>query len=271
MYTDTHCHLYINHYDADRDQVIRRAVDSGISRMLVPGLDVPTSLESIALSDAYPAVFAAVGVHPNSADTWNDDSIHSLRTLSRKPKVVAIGEIGLDYYWNRSPHDWQKKILKIQLGIAAEAGLPVVIHNRDSTEDVVDILLTWQEELVAIESPLALRPGVVHSYSGDLKSAGELVDRNFFIGITGPVTFKKADELRTLVADIPLEKLLIETDAPYLTPHPFRGKRNEPSYVRFVAEKIAEVRGVSPESIAQATTRNADRLFGWGETLDETS
>jgi TatD DNase family protein len=255
--------LYLNQFDEDRDEMILRAVDSGVDRMLVPGLDLPTSKDAITLSKTHPEIYAAVGIHPNSATKWTDDSYEALKKLSQNEKVVAIGEIGLDYYWDLASPELQKEILDKQLKLAAETHLPVILHNRDSTEDLVKTLVTWQEELVEIKSPLAQRPGVVHSFSGGEKAAGELIARNFFIGITGPVTFKKAGALRALVAALPIDRILIETDAPYLTPHPYRGKRNEPSHVRFVAEKIAEVRSVSVSEIVKATAQNAARLFGW--------
>jgi TatD DNase family protein len=217
----------------------------------------------LALAETDLRLFAAIGMHPNSAKTWDDDSLSQLRELATHPKVVAIGEIGLDYYWDFAPKEVQHPVLKTQLTFAAEVQLPVVIHNRDATEDVIEILLAWQMGLEQAGNPLAQRPGVLHSFSGDAEAAERAVVANFYIGITGPVTFKNAPDLQTLVSDLPLSHILIETDAPYLAPHPYRGKRNEPAYVKGVAEKIAELKSISFEEVAQKTTENAARLFRW--------
>lgn len=263
MLTDTHCHLDIEHFDSDRAEVMARAWDAGVERILIPALDVDSCHRVLALADTDPRLFAALGVHPNSAKTWDDTTLDTLRALAAHPKVVAIGEIGLDYYWDFAPKEIQHPVLHAQLALAVELNLPVVIHNRDSTEDVLAILLDWQAGLAAANHPLAQRPGVLHSYSGDAEAAQKALAANFLLGVTGPVTFKNAPALQALVTALPLEKLLIETDAPYLTPHPHRGKRNEPGYVKRVAEKIAVLKGVSYEVVIQQTGENAARLFGW--------
>lgn len=263
MLTDTHCHLDLEHFDADRDAVLARAWETDLDRILIPALDVASCQRALALADTDPRLFAAVGVHPNSAKTWDDATLATLRTLAVHPKVVAIGEIGLDYYWDFAPKEIQHPVLHTQLELAAELQLPVIIHNRDSTEDVVAMLLVWQAELVASGNPLAERPGVLHSYSGDVESAERVIKANFYLGVTGPVTFKNASQLQYLISNIPLSCLLIETDAPYLTPHPNRGKRNEPAYVKWVAEKIAALQGVSYDEVARQTAVNAARLFRW--------
>lgn len=251
---DTHCHLDFESLVEDIDGVIGRAAEAGVERIIVPALDLSNVRAVLALAERHAGVFAAVGVHPNSAAGWRDAWIDDLRALGRHEKVVAIGEIGLDYYWDKTPVEIQHRVLALQLELAAELNLPVIIHNRDAAPDVLRLLAA---------SPLAQMklPGVLHSFSADWATAEAALSLGFYLGFTGPLTFKKADELRDIAARAPLDRVLIETDAPYLTPHPYRGRRNEPAYVRYVAEKLAEVRGLSLEDIARTTTTNAERLF----------
>lgn len=263
MLTDTHCHLNFDRFDEDREAVVGRASETGLVRILNPAIDLETSMAAVELAERYEMVYAAVGLHPNSAVEWDGVLLEQFRSMAQHPKVVAIGEIGLDYYWNKAPHDLQQEVLRRQLDLAAEVKLPVVIHNRESTDDVLAILLDWQRSLAERASPLAARPGVLHSFSGDREAAGRAIAADYFIGITGPVTFKNAPDLQELVADLPLDRLLIETDAPYLTPHPHRGKRNEPAYVTLVAKKIAALKGLAVEEVIRVTGENARRLFGW--------
>lgn len=261
--TDTHCHLDYELFDQDRDEVVRQARDAGLTRILNPGIDLESSKSAIGLAQQYSQVFAAVGVHPNSSKSWDASTLKELTTLSENAKVVAIGEIGLDYYRATAPRYVQEQVLHHQLDLAAKRELPVIIHNRDAMDDIMWKLSDWREELAATNSPLSNRPGVLHSFSGDKEHAQRYVDMNFFIGITGPVTFNKADDLREIVRTIDMDKLLIETDSPFLTPHPFRGKRNQPGNVKYVAEKIAEIRSISMEDLAEKTTANATKLFNW--------
>jgi TatD DNase family protein len=205
--------------------------------------------------------------------TWDKNTLGELRELAMHPKVVAIGEIGLDYYRDRAPRDVQVRAFELQLELAAEIDLPVVIHlrnrsveDRRAALDVLDLLTAWRAALDSSHSALVERPGLLHSYSDSLEAAKQAVQLNFWIGISGPVTFKKAEELRKIVKALPLERLLVETDAPFLTPHPYRGKRNEPAYVRFVTEKIAQVRELPIKTVADITTENAKRLFHWQVT-----
>ena len=263
MLTDTHCHLDLEPFDQDRDAVLARARAAGLVRLLIPAIDLDGAEAAIAYAAGQTGVFCAVGVHPNSGAAWSSGSPERLKAIAANPNVVAVGEIGLDYYWDTTPHDLQQRILLEQLDLAAEIGLPVVIHDREATADVLDILLTWQAGMAADENPLSARPGVLHSFSGDAEDAARAMAAGFYIGITGPVTFKNAPELQALVADLPLDRLLIETDAPYLTPHPFRGKRNEPARVRLVAEKIAALQGVSIEQVLRQTYANSVMLFQW--------
>ncbi|MFQ5615664.1 MAG: TatD family hydrolase [Anaerolineales bacterium] len=268
MLTDTHCHLDFDRFDGDRDQVLERAWAAGLTRILVPALDIPSCIRATDLAETDPRIFVAVGVHPNSATTWDSPSVDghtldALRRMAAHPKVVAIGEIGLDYYWDRAPRDLQHRVLRAQLGLAAKLKLPVVIHNRESSGDLVPMMVAWQAKLAAAGSPLAKRPGVLHSFSASAEDAEKVLDANFYIGVTGPVTFKNAPNLQSLISNLPPSRLLIETDGPFLSPHPYRGERNEPARVKLVAEKIATLQGVSFGDVARQTTENARRLFGW--------
>ena len=263
MFTDTHCHLDFSAFDDDRDAVLDRARHAGLQRILNPGVDLPSSRAAITLGDRYEEVYVACGVHPNDALTWNAHTLSELRQLTSHPKVIAIGEIGLDYYRDRAPHDLQKRIFQDQLALAAEINLPVVIHSRQAMRDILQLLADWQSELIRKNSPLAGCPGVLHSYSGDLQEARQAIELNFMIGVTGPVTYQKADDLRQTLSQVPLSSLLIETDAPFLTPHPHRGERNEPAFVRFTALKLAEIHHVTVDTLAEKTTSNSQKLFNW--------
>ncbi len=260
---DTHCHLDFNRFDGDRDKVIERATKEGIERILNPGINLDSSRSILQFTELHSPIYAAVGVHPNDAQSWAYDTLNLLRNLAANGKVVAIGEIGLDYYRETSPRAKQLQILREQLHLAGEIELPVVIHNREATEDVLAVLSEWCAELIKSGSKLIERPGVLHSFSADLKSALAAIDLNFYIGITGPVTFRNAERLRQIVAEVPIDRLLVETDAPFLTPHPYRGKRNEPAYVRYVADKIAELKNITFEEVSAVTTSNAAKLFKW--------
>lgn len=272
---DTHCHLDLEKFDADRSGVLERAWQAGLTRILIPGLDVASSQRAVHLAASHPALFAAIGVHPSESLSFEAGTLDALRALRSEnhtaPKIVAIGEIGLDYYWDDAPHDWQQSVLKEQLGLASELNLPVVLHLReardapegDCARDMLDILEEWLKWLQAAQHPLALAPGVLHSFSGSLNSATKLVALNFQIGITGPVTFKNTEVRREVVKSLPLECLLIETDAPFLAPVPQRGRRNEPAFVRHIVDKIAEIHNKTPEEVATQTSANAERLFSW--------
>jgi len=260
---DTHCHLDFNNFDNDRVQVLERAQDAGVSKILTPGIDLVSSQTVITLAETYDQVFAAIGVHPNSATSWNHQTLAVLEDLARHPKVIAIGEIGLDYYREQAPHDVQKHVFLQQLDLAARLNLPVVIHNRQSTADILEILVEWQSQLSLHGSALAERPGVLHSYSDTLQPAVTVIKHNFYIGFTGPVTFKNAKELQNVAEMLPLKNMVVETDAPFLSPHPYRGMRNEPARVRLVAEKIAQLKQQPYDLIARATSENAMRLFNW--------
>lgn len=270
--TDTHCHLDLGKFDADRNDVIRRALAAGLTRILIPGITLKSSRSIVKLAESQPNLFAAVGVHPNDSNTWDPQTIPALRELAVSLKVVAIGEIGLDYYWEAAPRDHQHKVLEEQLNLAAELQLPVIIHVRekgdapdgDCAQDMLKILEQWVTRLRVDKNPLAEQPGVIHSFSGTRQTAEKAIALNFYLGVTGPVTYKNAESRQEVIAALPLERLLIETDAPYLAPQPKRGQRNEPAYVLFMAEKIALLHSLSLDQVAETTTANAARLFAWG-------
>jgi TatD DNase family protein len=257
-------------FNPDREQVVDRARQAGLSRILNPSVDLKSCRSAIKLAETYPEVYAAVGIHPNDALTWDDSTPGDLRELSNRPKVVAIGEIGLDYYRDRTPRDVQRRVFQHQLELAAEVHLPVILHMRNSsaqdrsaTLDMLGILVEWCSMLLSVEPDLAQRPGVLHSFSGNLEESQQAMDLNFWIGISGPVTFRKADTLREVVTNLPLERLLIETDAPFLTPHPHRSERNEPAHVLLVAQEISRIRNLPFEEVAGISSSNAERLFLW--------
>jgi TatD DNase family protein len=272
MLTDTHCHLDYNKFDSDRAGVIQRAIDSGLVRMLVPGLDHRSSAAAVRLAESTVSVYAAVGFHPTDLDKFSETAFQQVKELAQHPKVVAIGEIGLDYYWVKESDKraLQRETLKRQLQFAAEMDKPVVIHMREENDawfgeasaHLLEILTEWQNSL---STPLRERPGVLHSFNGNLETAQKALALNFYIGITGPVTYKSAEEKREIIRQLPITKLLIETDAPFLAPVPHRGKRNEPAYVLHIADKIAEIHLKSPAEVAAFTTANAARLFAWGD------
>lgn len=252
---DTHCHLDFDAFANDVADVVARAETAGVLRIIVPTVDLNNAAAVLALAGRFPQVFAAVGVHPNSTADWLPAWLETVRALAGESKVVAVGEIGLDYYWDKSPRATQQAALEAQLEMAARLELPVIVHNREASDDVIKMLAA---------SPLAgrERAGVLHSFSADWRTAADALDLGFHLGFTGPLTYKKADELREVAARAPLERLLVETDAPFLSPQPYRGRRNEPAYVRAVVERLAELRGLEYESVARQTTANAVRLFG---------
>ena len=275
MLTDTHCHLDFNKFDEDREAVIQRAIQTGVERMLIPALELESSKATIKLATSHPNLFAAVGFHPTDLDTWDETVIENLRKLIQSSeKVLAIGEIGIDYYWVKEPEKQaqQREVLKRQLQLAQEVNLPVIIHMREENDewfgqasiDLLEILTNWQIELKKQNHQLAQKPGVLHSFNGTLETAQKAIDLNFCIGVTGPVTYKNAEEKRRVISQIPLERLLIETDSPFLTPVPHRGKRNEPAFVSHIADKIAEIHQTTREQVAEITSGNAKNLFGWG-------
>ena len=254
MFIDTHCHLNFDSFDDDRDAMIERALAAGVEHMIVPATDLRNCPDVIKLAEQYDSVYCAVGVHPNSTADWRPSHIDEIRAFSAHERVVAIGEIGLDYYWDKSPHEAQQTAFREQMELADELELPVIVHNRDSSNDVIELIAA---------SPLVGKPnsGVLHSFSATATVAQQALDLGFYLGFTGPLTFKKADALRAIAATVPLNRILLETDAPFLAPHPKRGKRNEPALVPLIADRMAALHGMSVAEIGRITTANAQRLF----------
>lgn len=253
MFFDSHTHMNDAQFDMDRADALRRAHETyHVSYLLNVGFNRKTILSTLALSEQYDFVYAAIGWHPIDAIDCTDQDLEWIRTLAEHPKVVALGEMGLDYHWDRSPKEIQADVFRQQIRLAREVDLPIVIHNREASEDVMRILAEENAQEVG---------GVMHCFSGDLAMMEHCLELNFMIGLGGPVTFKNAKLPKQIAVHVPAESLLIETDAPYLAPHPYRGKRNETGYVSLVAEKIAELRNVSVSELAQITTQNAKRLF----------
>ncbi|SDO92577.1 TatD DNase family protein [Paenibacillus sp. yr247] len=253
MLTDSHTHLNAEQFNEDQDEVIQRALDAGVTRIVNVGFNRETIPGSIALAERYDFIYSTVGWHPVDAIDMTPDDLVMIEDLCKHEKVVAIGEIGLDYYWDKSPKEVQQRVFREQIRLARKLNMPIVIHNRDAHQDILNIL---KEEKAAEVG------GIMHCFSGSWETAKQCLDMNFHISFGGPVTFKNAKQPKEVLAQVPLDRLLIETDAPYLTPHPFRGKRNESAYVRLVAETAAEIRGITLEELAEITTNNAIRLLG---------
>lgn len=253
VFVDTHAHLVDEAYDGDRKEVIHRAGAAGVTRIVNVGYDLDSSRSSVALAGEYDFVYAAVGVHPHDAARAPADYLEKLSELARGQKVVAIGETGLDYYRNLSPRLDQQRVFREQLALARDLELPVIIHDRDAHGDLLAILR---------RDGLGRAGGVLHCFSGSWEMARECVRMGFYISIAGVVTYPKSTRLKSIAVNLPAERLLVETDCPYLTPEPRRGRRNEPAYVRYVIEHIAGLRGVPAAELALITTENARRLFG---------
>ncbi|MFY9214005.1 MAG: TatD family hydrolase [Tissierellaceae bacterium] len=253
MFIDSHVHLDDKRFDEDRDILIKSLRDNDVELVVNIGADLETSINSVELANKYNNVFATIGVHPHSAIEVTEETLDKFREMAKNEKVVAIGEIGLDFYYDNSPRDDQRKWFKEQLKLAKELDLPVVIHSREATQETYDTIKEAQDG--------SLR-GVLHCFSGSKEVAMEYIKLDFYISLAGPVTFKNARVAKEVAAAVPLDKLLIETDCPYLAPEPNRGKRNEPKFVRYVAEKIAEIKNIPVEEVARQTRTNAKELFG---------
>ncbi len=252
MFIDTHVHLNADQYDEDLQDVIDRALKSKVEKMVVIGFDRKTIRRAIELADSYEFIYAVIGWHPVDAIDCTAEDLEWIEQLAGHEKVVGIGETGLDYHWDKSPKDIQHDVFRKQIQLAKRVNLPIIIHNREATEDVMTILREEGAEQVG---------GVMHCFGGSVETAYQSIDMNFMISLGGPVTFKNAKKPKQVAAEIPLEHLMIETDAPYLAPHPYRGKRNEPSYVPLVAEEIARLKELPVETVAEATTANAKRFY----------
>ena len=250
---DTHAHLNDKQFAGDLDAVFRRMSEAGVTRVLCAAYDINSSEETAAMAGQRPGVVASVGVHPHDAEDVPGDYLARLEHLAGLPGVVALGEMGLDYYRDLSPRPVQQRVFREQLALVRELNKPVIIHARDAFGDMLEILR---------QDGISPAGGVMHCYSGSWEVARECMAMGFFISLAGPVTFKNAVKLKDVAVKVPLERLLIETDCPYLAPEPFRGRRNEPAHVRYVAEHIAELRGITLEQVAVATTANAQKVFG---------
>ena len=254
LVVDTHAHLEMSAFDRDRDAVIRRAQEAGVRYIVTVGTTLEECRKAIAIAGRYEAVYAVIGIHPHEVKHIDGQTYDALRVLAKSPKVVAYGEIGLDFFRNLSPRKWQIKRFEEQLEVADALGLPVVIHDREAHRETVDALKRWKGK----------KRGVIHCFSGDEAMARECLDMGFYISIPGTVTFDKNEGLRSIVRLLPLTRLLVETDCPYLTPVPNRGKRNEPSYVIYTARRVSEIKGLPFEEVARVTTEGAKALFGIG-------
>ncbi|HLS60231.1 MAG TPA: TatD family hydrolase [Virgibacillus sp.] len=252
MLFDTHVHLNARQYKDDYEEVIKRATEAGVTYMVVVGFDRETIPLAIEIAEENEHIYAAVGWHPVDAIDCTESDLDWIETLSAHPKVVAIGEMGLDYHHDRSPKDIQKEVFRKQIALAKRVNLPIIIHNREATEDIIEVLQAEGADEVG---------GIMHCYNDSVRYVETCLEMNFYISLGGPVTFKNAPLPKEVATHIPLDKLLIETDAPFLTPHPYRGKRNEPAYVTLVAEKIAELREITVEEVGKVTTENALKLF----------
>ncbi|MBN2437537.1 MAG: TatD family hydrolase [Deltaproteobacteria bacterium] len=254
MTIDSHAHLEMGEFDGDRDAVIARATAAGLTAIITVGTTIPDCKKAVELARLHPPVYAAVGIHPHEVKGIDAGTYDALRVLAQQEKVVAIGEIGLDFFYNLSPGEVQLRRFAEQLDLALEMDLPVIIHDREAHAETLRILKQKQRGL----------RGVFHCFSGDATMAGECLALGFYLSVAGPVTYRKSEQLRAVAREIPAERLLIETDAPYLSPQPWRGKRNEPAYVVETARCLAEIRGMAAGDLERLTEENARRLFGLG-------
>ena len=261
LLVDSHAHLDSGQFNQDRDATIRRAFENGISHILTIGCDLESSRQSVAIAEQYETVYAAVGIHPHDAQTLDHETLEQLRVLLQHPKVVALGEIGLDFFRDRSPRDIQRQAFREQIRLALEMDKPIIVHDRDAHDEVVAVLRDENAARVG---------GVLHCFSGDLSMARACLEMGFYLSFTGNLTYPKNEILREVVRGVSIDRMLVETDCPYLAPQKYRGKRNEPAYVRHTAEKIAEIKGLSFADVARVTSRNCHDLFGIG-LIDQSS
>ncbi len=252
MIFETHCHLDDKRFAADREEVVARLRQQGIGAVLNVGYDLESSVRSVKLAQEHAEFYAAVGVHPHDAAGMSEDGWEHLEQLAASPKVVALGEMGLDYYRDLSPRPVQQQAFAFQLELANKLNLPVIIHNRDAHQDTIRLL----------QAHVPARGGVLHCFSGSWETARLALDLGLYISFAGPLTYRNAVNLQQVAVRVPLDRLLVETDSPYLTPEPWRGRRNEPAYVRYVVEKLAEIRSMDVEELAAQTAANGARLFG---------
>lgn len=252
MIFETHCHLDDSRFEADRQEVVTRLRQQGIAAMVNVGYDLESSARSVELAQEHAEIYAAVGIHPHDASGISENGWEQLEKLADAPKVVALGEMGLDYYRDLSPRPVQQQAFSLQLELANKLKLPVIIHNRDAHQDTIRLL----------RAKVPARGGVLHCFSGSWETAKQALDLGLYISFAGPLTYRNAVNLRQVATLVPLDRLLVETDSPYLTPEPLRGRRNEPAYVRYVVEKLAEIRSMDVEELAARTAENGAKLFG---------
>lgn len=252
MYIDSHSHLFYPNFSEDINVVIQNASANLVEYILVPATNIVSCLQTIELTNKFNNIFGAVGIHPHDTKEWEENIIGELKTLSKNQKIVAIGEIGLDYYYDFSPKETQIKAFRSQIELAIELNLPIIVHNREADNDILNIIREYKSTSLK---------GQFHCFNGNLKDALELIEMGHYVSFTGNITFKKADNLREIVKEIPINNLLLETDSPFMTPVPFRGKRNEPAYVRYVAKQIAEVKNISEDKVGNITLDNFFKLF----------
>ena len=253
MLIDSHCHLDYNDFEEDLEEILNRAKENGVTTILDAGNNIGELENQLKLAEKYPFIYTAVGVHPHEAKSFEDIKAKDFIEASKHKKIVAIGECGLDYYYDYSPVDVQKKVFIEQIKAAQETGLPLIIHTRDADEDTIAILDEYYKQ-----KPFT---GVIHCFSSSRKLAELALSIGFYISASGIITFNKSQDLREIFADIPLERLLVETDAPFLAPCPMRGRRNEPGYVRYTAEKLAQIKDIPFAKLAQITSDNFEKLF----------
>jgi TatD DNase family protein len=252
MLADSHAHLEMNDFDRDRNEVIKRAGDAGVDLIITVGTTLDDCRKAISIANTFENVYAAIGIHPHEVKDIDETTYKNIKMMAKMDKVVAFGEIGLDFFRNLSPRDVQIRRFEEQLELAGEIGLPVIIHDRDAHQETLKMLEGWKGK----------HGGVIHCFSGDRRMAEKCLDMGFSISVTGAVTFGKSEKLQEVVRHVPVTRLLLETDAPYLTPHPHRGKRNEPAYVIHTAKKVAEIKGISLEELTSMTYQNTKNVFG---------
>ena len=252
MLIDSHAHLDMKQFDSDRDQVIDRALSADVRHIITVGIDIKSSLNAVKLTTHYPPIFATIGIHPHNADNANKNDLEQIALIAQQNKIIAIGEIGLDFFHNRSARQKQIEVFTQQLAIAISLDLPVVIHDREAHTNTLNILSSFKKSGLK---------GMIHCFSRDYNLAKTFIEMGYYISIPGTVTFNNASQIQDVVRRIPLNRLLLETDAPFLAPTPSRGKRNEPSYIIYTAQKIAKLRGISFEEISYQTSKNVCELF----------